>query len=158
METEKWHRSTAGLQNQPEDAGGGTSAKQVAVTDTETSHLKTRLAEDEYEISKLKEKITEINFENRSLTIKNAALESENERLKTRLTELNSPKEYFREQAEQAPQIIKVNPIAVHAQHEIIYLNSRISKLKNLKGWMSLVIVLLISTLVLIYLNRIYKI
>jgi chromosome segregation ATPase len=159
MESEKYETVIADLQVQPDDEPGNPSAKKMAALETENKQLKARVAADENEIKKLKEKITEIDFENRSLTTKNAAIESENDHLEARLNELDTIKEGHLKQAQQAGKNIPVTPPAVsHVHQEITYPGTRTNKLGNLKGWMSLAIVLLITTLVLIFLNSAYRI
>jgi len=126
--------------------------------ESENKQLKTKIMESENEIKRLKEKIVEINFENRLLKTKIAAAVSENDHLQARIEEFDIIKAELVSRAEEAGKNAPVNTYtASQALHEIAYLHSRINKLENVKGWLSLGIVLLIAAVVLLCLNTTYK-
>ena len=157
MESEKYETVTAGMLAQAGDEPDNPLAKKLAALETENKQLKTKVTADENEIKKLKEKITEINFENRSLTTKNVAIESENDHLEARLNELDTIRDSLLKQ-EAGKNMLLTPPTSSQGQLIIAYLKTRINKVENLKGWLSLTIVLLITTLVLLFLNSAFKI
>ena len=160
MERERVEEMIAGVQRpfaNPEP--GNQSTKKMAAIESENKQLKTRIAANEYEISRLKETIDELDFENRILKTKNAAIESQNDHLEAEINSLDTIKADL---LKSAPQVNKNTPentqAPSHVLHEITYLKNQINKRGNVQGWMSIVIVLLITALVLLLLNMSYKI
>jgi predicted nuclease with TOPRIM domain len=154
MERERYEAIIAGLQELLANADANHQAiKKIAEVELEKKQLEKKITENENEIKKLKAKIDEIDFENRILKTKIAAEESEKNHLQARVDEFDIIK------AEQAGKNAPVNTLtAPQAQPEIVYLNNKITKQKNLKGWVSLGIVLIITAVVLFLLNAAYKI
>ncbi len=160
MERERHEAIVAGLQAQLTNADtNGPSGKKNDEIESENKQLKKKITENENEIKKLKATIADSDFETRLLITKIAAATSENEHLQGRINEFDITTTELVKRAEQAGKNATVNTLtASQVLNEIAYLNNKINKLENVKGWMSLGIVLLITAVVLFFLNTAYKI
>jgi chromosome segregation ATPase len=160
MEREGYKAITGGIQAQlPNAEPTHQSEKKIGEVDSETTQLKARIMESENEIKRLKEIIVEIDFENRLLKTKIAAAESENEHLLARINGFDVPGAEPVKRAGESVNNAFVNTFTPpHTANEIVYLDKKINNLKNVKGWVSLGIVLIIAAAVLLVLNAAYKI
>ena len=160
MDGEGFETITTGVQTQFANAEPKHQfAKKIPEVEAETTQLKTRIRDSENEIKRLKEIIVEIDFESRLLKTKIAAVESENKHLQARIHGFDMPETEPVKKAGEVVNNVSVNSFtAPQVANEIAYLNNKINKLENVKGWMSLGIVLIIATAVLFFLNAAYKI
>jgi chromosome segregation ATPase len=121
--------------------------------------MEKKITGNENEIKKLKATIDKIDFENRLLKTKIAVAESERNHLQARIVEFDIMKADQIKSPKQADYNAPANTFTTpQAPPEIVYFNNKINKQKNLMGWMSVGIVLIITTFVLFLLNTTYKI
>jgi len=160
MERERFEEMLAGVQNPFANAEPGNQPpKKIAAIESENKQLKTAIAANEYEINRLKETIDELDFENRILKTKNAAIESQNNHLEAEIKRFDTIKAGLLKSESEVDKISPGNTgSSSHVLPETTYVKNQINKRGNVRGWISIVIVLLITALVLFLVNMAYKI